>query len=347
MPIRVGLFYAGLGCGVAYCLSKAERVYDIDGANRQYSVMHQSNQMQLLPSEYDTRTLSLQDLRYEFRPVNGSIDCTPLQLDDATEQWLQEEGRPQSWLQTLWYNLLGLVLPDAEVQALTQLPTTHFMSSQMWEQLLGGTQSRAANSTALDVGAACGHVTTQFAPLFGHVFATEISDGAVQALNEQGFTGVNTANISTDCLVQHGLPTHYDAVFALNLLDRVENSAAFLEHLIAAVAPGGVLVIGLPLPYFAKQWAPHSDTCAESWAQSHALPLGENTTWDEATASVVQVLEARGLRVSKVVRAPYLSQESWPVRIPFHALDGAVFVAHYVAGDALPLEVNDDPRGTA
>ena len=59
---------------------------------------------------------------------------------------------------------------------------------------------------------------------------------------------------SAALLESAGLPPRYGTVLALNVLDRVDHSRAYLAALLELVLPGGRLVVALPLPYCAKPW---------------------------------------------------------------------------------------------
>jgi hypothetical protein len=95
---------------------------------------------------------------------------------------------------------------------------------------------------------------------------------------------------------------------------------AFLDGLLSLLAPDGRLVVALPLPH------------ANVATRHGALPLTA-TTWEAAADETCAFLERKGLRVLRLVRAPYLSQGvrrsagvvGGPDGHPF-VLDGAVFV---------------------
>ena len=113
-------------------------------------------------------------------------------------------------------------------------------------------------------------------------------------------------------------------MLALNVLDRVPRADAFLASLISLLAPGGKLVLSLPLPHKHINTTPSALPTTDD-----ALPV-TGDTWEAAADAVCRHLERSGLRVLRVARAPYLSQgasafgmhESTP---PF-VLDAAVIV---------------------
>ena len=131
------------------------------------------------------------------------------------------------------------------------------------------------------------------------------------------------------------MPVSYGTVFALNILDRVENSREFLNALIGLLEPGGRLVVALPLPYCAKPWVAgggqSAATSAEAadWAAANALPSVPGGDWEESALMVGQALRSGGLRVEKVARAPYMctgfekGDEGGEL---LYVLDAAIFV---------------------
>jgi 2-polyprenyl-3-methyl-5-hydroxy-6-metoxy-1,4-benzoquinol methylase len=220
-----------------------------------------------------------------------------------------------------------IFFPLYDAQALLDLPATHLMSPAMWADVLGQRRTRA-----IDIGAGSGHITRNFAELFDEMYAVEISWGVVWRLKQCGFRAIQNLQASRTVLKGEGLPEEYDAVFALNVLDRVENSDQFLQNLIGMMATDGILVISLPLPYCAKPWVAGEVQTLKQWADVHSLTLeGENQSWEQAAGSTIVALEQAGLRVKRIVRAPYLCQRNFSfapsAEGPVHALDGAIFVA--------------------
>jgi SAM-dependent methyltransferase len=343
MAARVGVVYASLGAGCLYAISRpGHESYDIDTANQRWSTMNDEKILALsnrLPSAYNvgpashlkTHSTLNEYLRYtidaDILACDPSVQLKSLKLDPATKSWIEGEGSAQWLLQTIGMAALMMFMPRYDAEAVMDIPATHLMSEEMWKEVLGHKRHRA-----IDVGAGSGHITRRFKALFDEVYAVEISRGVVWRLKQCGFTAIQSSNASRTVLKSEGLPENFDAVFALNVLDRVENSDEFLENLIEMMAPDGILIIALPLPYCAKPWVRGGDQTREQWADAHALSLeGENQSWEQAASSTITSLELAGLTVKRVVRAPYLCQQGFAMSAnsegPVHALDGAVFVA--------------------
>ena len=210
-----------------------------------------------------------------------------------------------------------------EVSGLLSAPATHLLSTDQWREVLG--KPSGTYGTALDVGAGTGFITAALAPLFERTFATEVYAVLRAPLRSRGFAAAITYDpADAEALRREGLPTaNYDCVFALNVLDRVPRADLFLQSLTSLLAPGGKLVLSIPLPL------KHINTeYAGEQTAGDALPV-QGATWEAAADDVCRHLESRGLRVQRLARAPYLSQGlsflgGAPGR-PF-ALDAAIFV---------------------
>ena len=326
---RVVAIYAALGAGCAYKLSRpGHQAYDIDTAHLRWEQIHERNARLNLPSAYNVASLDV--LRYRFDGgTAGSVDDGTIRLDEHTQCWIEADGASQSFAQTVMLAALSTLMPRCDAQAKLDLPAVHLLSPEQWKTLLRHQKMH----TALDVGAGAGHITRCFASLFDEVFAIEVSDGLVARLSQCGFTAANTTQASPTSLQNLGMPSSFDTVFALNILDRVPESDAFLTNLVALTAPGGLLVVALPLPYCPKPWsdADVRRDDGETWSQKNSLslhidPALSRTSWEHEASAIIERLKCSGLRVERLVRAPYLCQGGWGASGPL-VLDGAVFVA--------------------
>ena len=277
-----------------------------------------------LPSEY--LAMNPDDWRYTFDAKSmaacKTATCTPLALDSASRSCAA--ATDLSMLHFIKAAVLSLKYEHYEVSGLLEAPATHLLSTEQWREVLS--KPSGSNGRALDVGAGCGFVTATLAPLFECTYATEVYDILQPPLKSRGFAAAITRDPSdAEALRRAGLPTSgYDCVFALNVLDRVPRADAFLQSLISLLAPGGKLVLSIPLPH------KHINTeYAEEQTKGDALPL-RGATWEDAADDVCRHLERSGLRVQRLARTPYLSQGlsalggAGPGR-PF-ALDAAIFV---------------------
>jgi SAM-dependent methyltransferase len=334
--IRVAAGYVGLGVGCAYLLTRPGRqAYDIDTAHIKWAQIHERNAERELPSAY--QVTSVEDLRFRFNGAAAGIaDDGRIGLDAHTRLWVEREGT-QSLAQTVALSALSCFMPLAEAQARLDLPKVLLLSPEQWAVVL----HHKKRQCALDVGAGSGHVTRCFAPWFDRVWAVEVSDGLVHRLRQCGFSSVQTREVSQGVVRGLGLPTAFDTVFALNVLDRVPESEAFLSNLVALTARDGRLVVALPLPYCAKPWDSADTRTRESvaWADKNSLALemdaaNSSASWEQSASAIVSRLRREGLEVEHVIRAPYLCQGGLavPGRGGPLVLDGAVFVARKSIG---------------
>eukprot|EP01043_Picozoa_sp_COSAG02_P071056 COSAG02_NODE_12832_length_1486_cov_0.852199_1_plen_324_part_00 len=303
---QIGAAYSLAVAGVGACAYKSTPITDmaLSRHSKQTNDEDASCGAQL-PSAYAFAGVEM--LRY---------DCAAgaLVLDLATQGWVQQQlAAPRSALHSMLVTGLSLVgICQYDAQAVLDSPAVHLLSTAQWKELLkDGTALQ--QQSALDVGAGSGHITAELAPSVGSVCATEISSWLVWRL---GRRGIRAAVQSSDdppsaaLLESAGLPSRYGTVFALNVLDRVDHSRAFLSALISLLLPGGRLVIALPLPYCAKPWEPGRAVSLADWARQHALPQADELAvdWEDAAAQVSASLAEAGLVVERVVRAPYLCQ---------------------------------------
>jgi SAM-dependent methyltransferase len=310
---QIGVAYSLAVGGVAACAYKSTPITDM--ALSRHSTPMTTNDdtlRQQLPSAY--AFTGMDAMRYNCADSRG--DRRGLVLDLATRDWVRRQlAAPRTALHSVLVaglSLLGISHYDA--QALLDSPAVHLLSTAQWEELLENSTALQRQS-ALDVGAGSGHITAELAPVFGSVYATEISDWLVWRLERRGIRAAvqSSAGPPSATLLQgSGLPSRYGTVFALNVLDRVDHSRAYLSALASLLLPGGRLVIALPLPYCAKPWEPSRTGAATlaNWAHDNALPQGADLAqdWEEAAAQVSVCLAEAGLVVERIVRAPYLCQ---------------------------------------
>jgi SAM-dependent methyltransferase len=192
-----------------------------------------------------------------------------------------------------------------------------FMLSEMqWRRLL----APHAHGRLLDVGAAAGHVTAALVPLFDEVTATDVSRPMVRRLRARGLRTLvmDLAAGPPAALLEDG---PFDTVALLNVLDRCARPRTMLRAALDVLAPGGCLVVAMPLPYD-PCWYDGPRTCDPV----ERLPL-RATAWEPAAEELARHLEDHGGRVVAMTRAPYLS--GGDRREPLYVLDAVVMVLAY------------------
>jgi SAM-dependent methyltransferase len=253
-----------------YGLLNGTEFYDIDTANIHFAQKRKakaaSRLAAKLPSSYPyTETAGTSALRYDFATVGcAAAGERPMQLDAGTQEWVETQlAAPRSIFHSIGMALLQLGgrLSDYDAQAVLDSPVVHLLSAAQWSDFLNGGGTTTQRGSVLDVGAGSGHITAAFAPLFDEVFATEISSALAWRLDRRGFrSAVQPSDGPPSPALLAAAPgfdgkMEFGTVVALNVLDRVDNSKEYLQTgLLPLVAPGGRLVIALPLPYRAKRW---------------------------------------------------------------------------------------------
>ena len=350
------------------CTSDSDAVFDIDTVHAPYraAIARETAAASAppLPSAYAAARPLARGLRYAFDPRRvaacrgGATDvCRPLAHDAATARWCaRAAAAPRGPAHdALARALVAAGLTLSEAQARLGAPACHLLSTAQWASLLEGLvparRPGGARPLALDVGAAAGDVTASLAPLFAATRALEVSPALARALEARGFrarAGGADGRVSRARLAALGLAPDdgggFDAVFALNVVDRVADAPGFVRGLLDATAPGGALVIALPLPHYARAWRAEEEeerATADggaagddgAWARRHGLAI-RGDTWEAAAASAADALRREtGLPIARLARAPYISQGWWtpPWRDdggcePLCVLDDAIFV---------------------
>lgn len=243
-----------------------------------------------------------------------------LEPDSGTERFLaQAERRRAGPVATRLHGWLGRFLSDFDVNGLLDMYPLHLLSTDQFRRLLrADTDPRPANGdrsgVVLDVGAGSGDVTRTLAPLFDRVVAFETSRAMRRRLRQRGFVAHGHDLVATPTTLGP-----FDAITCLNVLDRCARPRRLLEHALAALAPDGLLVVALALPY-----APFYYRAGRTLDPEEPLRV-EHSDWEGALSDLVRrELEPIGLTVVAWTRAPYLS--AGDTRRPLYVLDDAIVV---------------------
>jgi SAM-dependent methyltransferase len=201
----------------------------------------------------------------------------------------EARARPHSAFRTRCHRLLRAWLSDYDVNGLLEMYPMYLLGTDSWKTLLGG----HTGGTLLDVGAGDGGLTQHLAPLFAEVSTTESSWAMARRLRQRGYTCWRRD------IGEAPLPTTFDCVSCLNVVDRTPYPLRLIRALGRASAPGGCVVLASPLPLRAFYFdGPRTLTPAErlvapgsSWERSarqlvrtvsEALPEFELECWTEA-----------------------------------------------------------------
>lgn len=235
---------------------------------------------------------------YEFReadlPAQLRQRFVQLGADDAALDFVRRaRARSAGPWRTRTQRLLRLFLSDFNANALLGLYPMHLLSTDQARRLLAGLSPRSL----LDVGAGSGDITRQLAPIFSEVTTTETASFAARRLRRAGL-----ACVRTDLADGQGLGRTFDVVACLNVLDRTLHPGPLLDACIHALAPGGALLLSVPLPYRPAAYRGPEIVDPEA-------PL--RITASRFAAAFEQLvhleLEPRRLEIERFTRVPYLS----------------------------------------
>lgn len=234
-----------------------------------------------------------------------------LDADDSTREWIDAvRARPNSRARTLLRDLAMIFVSYYDANGLTNSYKDRLLSTEQWRHLLGEGGARL-----LDVGAGEGEVTHQIAPLFSEVVATETSKPMVRHLRRKGYT----AHHGDIALTPIDDPGGFDVVALQNVIDRTTHPLQLIEAAFQLLAPGGRVVIAVPLPLSPVAYI------GTAWLHPvEQLPVGAADFESAVTALYEEVLVPSGCRVTALTRAPYLC--SGTVREPVEVFDDVIFV---------------------
>ncbi|MAQ18806.1 MAG: hypothetical protein CMN30_28920, partial [Sandaracinus sp.] len=160
-----------------------------------------------------------------------------------------------------------------------------------------------------------GNVTRELAPLFDHVATTEVSRGMAKRLRERGYTCHEVDLVEQPLEVDEP----YQAIALLNVIDRTSHPISLLEAIPPLMAPGGWLLIAVPLPL-----QPHVHVGPATVDPEEMLPA-DRSSWEAAARELERaLLRPLGYDVRALARTPYLCRGG--SRRPVVQLDDALFL---------------------
>jgi SAM-dependent methyltransferase len=234
---------------------------------------------------------------------------TPMEADASTRAWIDRAiDDPQPRYVTVLRNLAKPIVGLYDANGMTGAYSMRVLGTDQWKRLL----SAEVHDTLLDVGAGDGEVTAELAPLFRRVVTTELSGPMAKRLRARGWEchEVDLATARFDGT--------FDTIAMLNVLDRTTFPRALLMHAQKLMAPGGRLVIAVPLPIEQVVFAGSSQLEPEQ-----KLPAG-HAWFEDAANAMADFLQSFGMAIEAFTRAPYLCRGD--ARHPVAVLDDAIFV---------------------
>lgn len=231
----------------------------------------------------------------------------PSTLTEAARRFVDRSIQaPHGAARTRLHRMLGRVLSDFDVNGLLGMYPLHLLDSAGFERLLGRN-----HAGLLDVGAGNGDVTRELLPLAARVQVAERSWAMRRVLRQRGFevVGESTAADGT-----------FAVVSCLNVLDRTDRPRTLLRDLADRVAPGGKLMLSMPLPldpFFYRGGRTHEPV--------EPLPSGP-TSWERSFELLQEWLHAAlpDWSTRCFTRTPYLS--GGDAQRTLYVLDAVVLV---------------------
>jgi len=233
----------------------------------------------------------------------ADVPFVELHFESATADYVRRaaqarHGRFVTWL----HGFLSQLWSDFEVNGWFDLYPMFVLSTEQWRFLLDSGANQATESdgpltSLLDIGAGRGDVSSELARLFAKTTVTETSRAMCKRLRQRGFEV-----IEGDLAQLDPLPTKFDAVSLLNVLDRCDKPLSLLSAARVHVRAGGLLIIALVLPY-----EPVLLQSGQARPPTERLPIAARTFEGAATELVEYVLKPLGLEVLLLSRTPYLS----------------------------------------
>lgn len=217
---------------------------------------------------------------------------------------------------TLLHRALKTWVSDFDADGLLDMYPMHLLGTSEWRTLLG----ERPGQRHLDVGAGAGHVTSKISPLFDETVTTETSRVMARKLRRRGFRCFESDVAET------GAPEpSYDVITCLNVLDRCPRPKSLLAAIRRALAPGGRLVLAVPLPLSAFFYdGPTSRDQRERLEVSGA-------GWERSAALLVEnVLDPAGFTIETISRVPYLCRGDSQQRL--YVLDDVVLMCKEKTG---------------
>ncbi|CAH2981226.1 unnamed protein product [Chilo suppressalis] len=170
------------------------------------------------------------------------------------------------------------------------------LSEEQARRMLRPARSSSEGTGAVvDIGAGDGEVSHRLARLYSDRYATEISASMRKALSSKGYTLLDTEDWWRE--------KQFDCVCMMNLLDRCSKPMTMLRQAKTAIAPGGVLLLALVLPY---------------------KPYVEGATFEEQLASFITFMATAGFEMKSWARVPYLCEGDFAQA--YYWLDDSVYV---------------------
>ncbi|XP_028174600.1 methyltransferase-like protein 9 [Ostrinia furnacalis] len=255
--------------------------------------------------------------RVDKSRLSPEMQSTFVQLhaDEETKSFLSNSIEKSSWVWTqIWYLLAKAVLKHfwsiTDINGWLGRGSMFVLSEAQARSMLRAARRGADGSGSLvDVGAGDGEVSRRFAHLYGEKYATEISASMRKTLLSKGYTLLDVDD--------WWRTKQFDCVCMLNLLDRCSRPRSMLRDARAALAPGGLLLLALVLPY-----KPYVEVTADHKPEERLGVTGAG--FEEQATALVEQMRSAGWALRAWARAPYLCEGDFAQA--YYWLDDSVYV---------------------
>lgn len=237
-----------------------------------------------------------------------------LHPDEETKQFLSASIEKSSWVWTqIWYLLAKAVLKRfwsiTDINGWLGRGSMFVLSEAQARNLLKWTRKQAGR--LVDLGAGDGEVSRRFAHIYSDKYATEISWSMRKTLAKKGYTLLDVDEWWRD--------QQFDCVCTMNLLDRCSKPKTMLKQARAAIAPGGVLLVALVLPY-----KPYVEATSDHKPEER-LPIYDCCEFEDQVTAFVSFMEKEaGYELVSWTRTPYLCEGDFAQA--YYWLDDSVYV---------------------
>ncbi len=224
-------------------------------------------------------------------PARLAAIFEPLPADPVIDE-LMARASGHGPLREVARRALRRVVSDFDADGWLGTHRMGLLGERSWEALVGAHRG----GRLLDVGAGSGDVTVHARALFREIVTTETSRPMVRRLRRRGLSPRRLD------LARERIEERFDVVSLLNVLDRCDRPRSLLRAARACLAPGGSLLLSIPLPA-----RPHVDLGTHTVDPDEPLG-GRGETWEEALADLVaSTLDPLELVPRRIARAPYVS----------------------------------------
>ncbi|VDP42603.1 unnamed protein product [Schistosoma mattheei] len=183
----------------------------------------------------------------------------------------------------------------------------------------------ASAGLSQSLGAGDGNVTLKMAPYFKDIFVTEISPVMRWRLSKHGFTilDVDSWELMNKELNTPKVPSHFDVISCLNLLDRCTAPITLLKRISQALKPTtGILILGIVLPLKQYVETTHDQRPIE------VLEIIDSEIWEIQLSSLINnILIPANYHVLRWTRLPYLCEGDFSKS--FYYLNEIILVLQY------------------